>query len=293
MAETRSLASGGRRTWRAAAALVGLLLAFAASAQPLPRAAPVPGGIVLVDLGPAHANRPRVYLGHERVMVVARDGRWSAVVGVPLSATPGDYVVMVHEAGEERPHGFTVQPKKYGEQHITLKNKRMVNPSRTDLRRIARDSKAIVAAFQHWSDTESPALNFAFPAQGPLTGVFGTRRFFNEQERSPHSGVDIAAPRGTPVRAPADGVVLDTGYYFFNGRTIFLDHGQGLVSMYVHLDRIAVKPGAEVKRGDTIGEVGSSGRVTGPHLHWSVSLNNTRVDPLLFVPEEALAKFTE
>ncbi|HEX7044746.1 MAG TPA: M23 family metallopeptidase, partial [Burkholderiales bacterium] len=99
-------------------------------------------------------------------------------------------------------------------------------------------------------------------------------------------GVDIAAPRGTPVRAPADGVVAAVGDYFFNGLTVFLDHGQGLISMYNHLDRIAVEPGARVARGDVIGAVGATGRVTGPHLHWSVSLNNVRVDPLLFVGED-------
>ena len=296
MSRSHGLESAGSRAraWRLAVVLAGLLFVSAAAAQALPRPEPVPGGVALVELGRAEGDAPRAYLGDDRVMVLAHEGKWIAIVGVPLSAQPGEHALRVHEAaGRERMQSFRVGVKEYGEQRITLKNKRMVNPSKSDLRRIARDTQAIVGAFKRWTDTGTPAVRFDFPTDGPLTGVFGTRRFFNDQERSPHRGVDIAAPRGTPVRAPADAVVIDTGHYFFNGRTVFLDHGQGLISMYVHLDRVSVEPGIEVKRGQVIGEVGSSGRVTGPHLHWSVSLNNVRVDPLLFVSEEALAKLSE
>lgn len=283
-----------RRTWRLALLLAGLLLASVVSAGTLPQAEAVPGGIALVDLGPASASAPQAYLGRNRVMVVAHEGKWIAVVGVPLSADPGQHTLTVRDgAGAERRALFSIESKKYGEQHITLKNKRMVNPSKADLRRIASESRQMIAAFRHFRDTPAPAVAFDLPAVAPLTGVFGTRRFFNEQERNPHSGLDIAAPRGTPVLAPADAVVVDTGNYFFNGRTVLLDHGQGLVTMYVHLSHIAVEPGMKVRRGQPIGEVGESGRATGPHLHWSVSLNNVRVDPMLFVSKEALAKLTK
>ena len=123
------------------------------------------------------------------------------------------------------------------------------------------------------------------PAQGPTSSPFGLKRFFNEQARRPHSGLDIAAPRGANIIAPADGEIILTGNFFFNGNSIFIDHGQGLITMYCHMDKLDSQQGDVVKAGDIIGKVGSTGRATGPHLHWTVSLNNNRVEPLLFLAE--------
>lgn len=273
---------------RILAAALSLLIASPAAAQTLPRAEPVPGGIALVQIGPAAASAPRAFLGNNRVMVVRHDDHWFAVAGLPLALAPGEHELTVDDGSRKRAHRFTVQPKEYGEQRITLRNKRMVNPTADDLKRIGRDHRALGRAFTRWTETESPPLSFGLPAQGRLSGVFGTRRFFNDQERAPHSGIDIAAPRGAPVVAPADGVVIETGNYFFNGRTVFIDHGQGLISMYNHLDRITVEPGMKVTRGQRVGDIGMTGRVTGAHLHWTVSLNNVRVDPLLFMAEESI-----
>lgn len=268
---------------------VMLLIVTAAAAQTLPRTDPVPGGVAVVPIGIATDAEPRAFFNNARVMVVRHDGAWVAVVGLPLSIAPGEHeLVAVYSAADKRTHRFAVQAKQYGVQRITLKNKRLVDPTAEDLKRIGREGIAIRNAFARWTDIASPPLSFSLPVDGRLSGTFGTRRFFNEQERQPHSGIDIAAVSGTPVLAPADGLVVATGDYFFNGRTIFLDHGQGLISMYNHLDRIAVEPGEKVMRGRPIGAVGASGRVTGPHLHWSVSLNNVLVDPLLFVPHEAI-----
>jgi murein DD-endopeptidase MepM/ murein hydrolase activator NlpD len=266
---------------------VGLLWSLLATAQPLPGEAPVPGGVIAVKLGPAVDPAPRVHLGHDRVMVLRHADSWYAIVGIPLTLAPGTHQLTITTDIGSRSHDFTVQPKEYTAQHITLKNQRLVDPTPSDLQRIEQEQLLIREAFARWSETEAPAVSFDLPARGRLSGVFGTRRFFNKQERAPHNGIDLAAPRGAPVVAPADGTVVALGDYFFNGRSVFVDHGQGLVTMYNHLDRIAVAVGEFIKRGDRIGDIGMTGRTTGPHLHWVVSLNNARVDPMLFLSDTA------
>lgn len=261
--------------------LLFLGLSGLASAAPLPfTPSSVPGGIAAVALpdGPA---RPSVRYGDNPVMVQRFDDRWYAIVGVPLSAKAGtDYLV---SAGKRIP--FTISDKRYNEQHIKLANKRQVNPNPEDEARIARESQLMQPAWRTWDGEHVPDLRLAQPTPGTLTSSFGSRRFFNGEARAPHSGLDIAAPQGAEVRAPAEGTVVLTGNFFFNGNSVFLAHGQGMVSMYCHLDQIAVKAGQRVKTGDLLGLVGKTGRATGPHLHWSLSLNNARVDPRLLLPK--------
>ena len=131
-------------------------------------------------------------------------------------------------------------------------------------------------------------LPFLQPVEGPLSSSFGRRRVLNGEPRSPHSGLDIAADTGTPIVSPAPGTVTLTGDFYFNGNTVFVDHGSGLISMMCHLSRIDVIEGARIDRGDILGQVGATGRVTGPHLHWSVSMNGNRVDPV-----QVMRLFTE
>ncbi|MGD9000332.1 MAG: peptidoglycan DD-metalloendopeptidase family protein [Granulosicoccaceae bacterium] len=268
--------------------LFALLLA-SAGAQALPTHAAVPGGVAVIDLKLNSDKPPRVTYRDRRVMVLWENGSWHAVVGIPLSAKIGAHELTIKEHNPP-PYTirFNVRDKKYKEQRLTVKNKRHVYPNAEDLKRIRRDKQHIIKAFKTFRDTQAINTRLDKPVEGPFSSPFGLRRFFNEQPRKPHSGLDIAASQGTPIKSPADGIVVETGDYFFNGNTVFIDHGQGLVSMYCHMHQIGVKPGQAVKRGDIIGEVGKTGRVTGAHLHWSVSLNNTRVDPLLFLalPEE-------
>lgn len=258
-----------------------------AAGRSLPRENPVPGGIVIIPVGSAAEPAPMVQYDKQRVLVVAHAGKWQAVVGLPLSLAPGRQAIRVSDRGRE-PHevSFNVQPKDYAEQRLTIKNKRMVDPSAEDLARIAQEQEIIRNVFATWTDFPMISVQFLPPARGRISSVFGLRRFFNDEPRQPHSGIDIAGPVGTPVAAPLTGTVAETGEYFFNGKTVFIDHGQGLISMFNHLSRILVKRGDRVETGTTIGEIGMTGRVTGPHLHWTVSLNNSRVDPALFLPAD-------
>jgi len=261
-----------------------------ASDVTLPENHAVPGGIAVIAVGPVTSTEPVVRFAGQRVLVLRERDQWHALVGLPLSLTPGPQTLSVRNDDAARTIEFTVGPKHYARQNITLRNKRMVDPGSEDLARIERDSEQIRSAFQTWTPI-APATPFLdLPTDGRLTARFGLRRFFNGQPRKPHSGIDIAAPAGTVVRAPAAGTVLRIGDYFFNGNTLFIDHGQGLVTMYNHLRRVRVSVGDHVQRGEVIGEVGQTGRVTGPHLHWSVSLNDVRVDPLLLLRPTGVAR---
>ena len=266
--------------------LIGLCaLPLTRAATPLPQSLPVPGGIAVIPIESLSFHPPIAYYDGKRVMVVRQHNGWLAVVGIPLTARPGQHQLRLQtDGGRTRSYTFSIHDKQYDVQRITLQDKRMVEPSQTDLQRIAGDMQRIQAALAHWSDAVSLDQVFLLPVEGRFSSPFGLRRYFNDQPRKPHSGLDIAAPQGTPVRAPAAGRVVETGDYFFNGNTIFLDHGQGLVTMYCHLEHIQVTRGQHVARGETIGTVGMTGRVTGPHLHWSISLNQTMVEPLLFLP---------
>jgi murein DD-endopeptidase MepM/ murein hydrolase activator NlpD len=266
--------------------LAALLLPLTVGAE-LPQANPVPGGIAVIAIGPESTPVPQVTFQGQRVLVARHNGTWQAVVGLPLTLEPGEQRLNVVERGAARTHAFQVVPKEYEVQYLTLANKRQVDPTAEDLKRIAREQLSINRAFATWSEPGPDDLRFDVPAPGRFSSAFGLRRFFNNQPRQPHSGLDIAAPEGTPVSAPAAGTIIEIGNYFFNGNTLFIDHGQGVISMYNHLSRISVKKGAHVERGQRIGAVGKTGRVTGAHLHWTMSLNNTRVDPMLFLSPAA------
>ena len=266
------------------AALLLLPLARAAdegeAAGPFPND-PVPGGIAVLDLGPAGGERPEATWSGRRVAVLESEGRWKAAVGLPLSLEPGPQRLAVTDAdGRETSLGFEVGAKAYEEQRLVITDTRKVNPAPLDMERIGKEN-ARLKVVKATRVEELLADGLEWPLGGPVSSPFGLRRFFNDQPRNPHGGIDIAAPAGTEIRAPADGLVLETGDYFFNGNSVFLEHGLGLQTFYAHMSRIDVEPGQRVRTGEVLGAVGATGRVTGPHLHWSVGLNGTWVDPLL------------
>ncbi|GIZ13652.1 peptidoglycan DD-metalloendopeptidase family protein [Pseudomonas sp. NCCP-436] len=241
---------------------------------------PVPGGVAVIDLGNPQ-QPPKVRYQGKPVLTVHEDGqRWIAIVGLALSVKPGRQQI---ELDDGRTLPFEVGTRHYAEQRITLKNQQQVTPNADNLKRIERELAEQTRAYQRFSARQPSNLLFEKPVNGPLSSPFGLRRFFNGEERNPHSGLDFAANRGTPIKAPAAGEVILVGDYFFNGKTVFLDHGQGLISMFCHLSEIDVKPGQQIPRGGHIGKVGATGRATGPHLHWNVSLNDARVDPSIFI----------
>ena len=249
-----------------------------------PNASQVPGGIARLSLGPA-AVRPLAYAGDVPLLVVGDAIEWTALVGIALSAAPGkaSVKVQVPEGGVQRQLVYTISPKSYSEQRLNV-SPRTVDLSPENAARYERErahQAKVTATF-----TEAPlqpSLLMQVPVPGRRSSSFGLRRVFNGQARNPHSGMDIAAGTGTPVVAPLPGRVIDTGDYFFNGNTVWLDHGGGLLSMVCHLSEIDVKVGDALKAGERLGAVGATGRVTGPHLHWGVMLNRAMVDPALFL----------
>lgn len=236
---------------------------------------------VSVDTGgvaalPLPAGAVDVRYGDEPALIVADH----VIVGVGLDAAPGRHHVVVHTADGDKTIDFDVVAKQYPEQRLTIPDRRKVNPLPEDLERIERESKLQRAAYARRTPVRHDLLPFEQPVQGIYSSPFGLRRFLNDQPRSPHSGLDIAANTGTPIAAPAPATVALTGDFFFSGNIVLLDHGGGMISMYGHLDRIDVKDGEDVERGDIIGTVGATGRVTGPHLHWTISMQGDRVDPV-------------
>jgi len=254
----------------------------------LPQSSNVPGGVAVIPLGSvsSSADTPQTWLGDQPVLVTSDHEQWYAVVGLSLDTTPGSHELRVKMGEVTKTQEFVVNAKDYPEQHVTIKDKGKVQLSPENEARAEREIAVIKELKLHWRAAQDTDLAFILPAQGELSGRFGSRRIFNGEPRAPHVGLDVAVDLGTPVMASAQGEVLAVDDYFFNGKTIFVDHGNGLITMYCHLDRIDVSAGETVSKGQPIGLSGKTGRATGPHLHWSVMLNGAMVDPELFVPAQ-------
>ncbi len=252
----------------------------------LPQSASVPGGVAVVPLCSVSvcADAPQAWLGEQPVLVTADHDEWYAVVGLSLDTTPGTHELRVQIGSETGVKQFLVNAKDYPEQHVTLKDRSKIELSPADEARAERELAMITELKRYWRAAPDTDLALILPARGKLGGRFGVHRFFNGEPRARHSGLDVRVKSRTPIRASAHGVVLAVGDYFFNGKTVFVDHGNGLITVYCHLDRIDVQPGETVRKGQRLGLSGKTGRASGPHLHWSVILNGAMVDPELFIP---------
>lgn len=241
----------------------------------------IPGGVALIDLDLDSPPERAVY--QDRPVLIRQAGTgWQAVVGIALGAQPGNHALQVD--GEKIT--FKVKRHDYEAQYITITDEEMVTPAQHKLKRIFAEQDEIRAAFRSQQVNTSPRLELHPPvAKARISGKFGVRRFINEQPRNPHSGLDLAAPEGTPIESAAAGKVVELGDYYFNGKSVLIDHGAGLVTMYCHMNEIEVERGDWVERGETIGTVGETGRATGAHLHFSVILNANPVDPQLFLQD--------
>lgn len=238
-----------------------------------------PGGIAIIDVGTANESAPLLSMNGQPLLLMQREQRWIAIAGIPLDAEPGELRITAGDADIS----IAVAAHAYREQRLTVKNQSYVTPDKDHVARIVRERGIIDAALTNFREIPLQGVSLSVPVDGIKSSSFGLRRFFNGQARSPHKGMDIAADLGTRISAPRQGIVAATGHYFFNGNTVILDHGQGFITMYCHLSEIAVEEGQAVSQGDTLGAVGATGRVTGPHLHFGTYLNGTAVDPALLV----------
>jgi murein DD-endopeptidase MepM/ murein hydrolase activator NlpD len=273
--------------------LLGGCLAIApalrAQSAAAPRVASVPGGVARVPLGAA-AEPPLVRFGDHRVLVLREAAEWVALVGIPLAEKAGNKLSVDVQRGAARETlSFRVGAKTYASQRLKVPGAQ-VDLSKDDLARHERERAHLAQVLQTFSEPAPASLALLQPVPGPRSSSFGLRRYFNNQPRNPHNGMDIAAPVGAPVVAAAAGRVLDVGDYFFSGRTLIIDHGQGLLTLYAHLSGVDVPSQQAVAAGAPVARVGATGRVTGAHLHFSVYLNAVAVDPALFLPPEAAAR---
>lgn len=275
-----------RATWKLSAVLAGAaLIAGVGHAGALPRESRVPGGVALLRVGDATEPRPAVSRDGVPVWVSRQATQWVAAVGLPLSLQPGEQQVEVRSTnGAARTITFTVKPKRYPVQHVTLRDQAMVEPPADVMARIERESAHLKVVRSQWRETAATDAAFVQPARGRLSGRFGGSRVLNGKPRAPHAGLDVAVMTGTAVLAPADGVILDIGDYYFCGKTMFIDHGNGLLSLFCHLSEWDARVGDSVRKGQAVARSGATGRASGPHLHWSVYLNGTSVEPELFLP---------
>jgi murein DD-endopeptidase MepM/ murein hydrolase activator NlpD len=268
------------------AALWSLLSPLSAGAAPLRVTAPAtavqPGSVLLLTIRSDDAIATlRVHaFGHELAPFQVDATTWQVLVGVDLDVKPGGHAVEIEGGPETRTtYALAVTPHRFPTRILEV-DPDLVNPPAQEMERIARDTRQL---HRVWDAPPGARLwqgPFVRPVPDAANSSFGTRSVYNGEPRSPHSGTDFLSPAGRPIKAPNAGRIVLAGPLYFTGGTVVIDHGLGVLSLFAHLSSIGVREGDVVKTGDAIGEVGATGRVTGPHLHWAVRVGGARVDPL-------------
>ncbi len=238
-----------------------------------------PGDVILIPLDSSY-HTENFYYKKNLVTTVMKDNSPYLLFGIPYGTRHGDITFHFSSNNYTKKYTTEIVAKKYPIQDIKINKSSKKNKDLID--RIINERKEIINAKKSLYNTY-PDFNFIIPAEGTVTGIYGTQRYYNGKKGNFHNGHDIAAKTGTPVYAPSSGKVLLTGDYYYNGKFIMINHGNNLISMFLHLNDIHIKKGNIIKKGEIIGTIGSTGLSTGPHLHWSVLLNNTYINPLSLV----------
>jgi murein DD-endopeptidase MepM/ murein hydrolase activator NlpD len=241
-----------------------------------------PGDLVVLTIAGRASDEPPRIAAFDRAPAPfeIRPGRWRALVGIDLDTPPGPHTIVVETGAAARAtYRLLVTPRKFRTRTLSVDDA-FVNPPPAALERIAREAAQFEALWASSTPVRLWSGPFVRPVRDAANSAFGTRTILNGQPRSPHSGADFDSAAGTPIEAPNAGRVAVADERYYTGNTVVIDHGLGLYSLFAHLSETAVREGDSVKTGEVIGRVGATGRVTGPHLHWSVRLNGARVDPL-------------
>lgn len=290
--------------WRLILCILAMMLAPAPTNPQAVQSGPEPrvtlsanavetGGTLILELDcrgmPAASRKMQVLFQEQRIRLFphpAKDrGVYAGLVGVPVTAAPGEAVVTIAWSSGARHFiravGFNITAGKYSEEILQV-DPRHVRPSPKDLERIRREQAELKRIYASGSESPGWRGDFQLPVSGEMSGAFGTRRIFNGEIQSHHTGVDFRAQTGNPIYTANSGIVRLAKELFYSGNAVVVDHGAGVFSSYSHLSRIDVKTGEKVEKGQIVGLAGATGRATGPHLHWGIKVNSVSVDPLAF-----------
>jgi murein DD-endopeptidase MepM/ murein hydrolase activator NlpD len=240
-----------------------------------------PGSVIVLTIAtgrPVDSIHVRAF-DRELLAYPAGERTWRVLVGVDLEAALGEHVVAIDSAAGSTTYRLQVTARQFRTRTLKVDDA-FVNPPPDVQGRIEREAQRQQALWTHPTPEKLWTGPFVRPVPDPANSAFGTRSVLNGQPRSPHGGADFLSPAGRPVKAPNAGTVVLAEELYYTGGTVIVDHGLGLFSLFAHLSALTAHAGDRVKTGDVVGSVGATGRVTGPHLHWTVRLNGARVDPL-------------